>query len=270
MKKKLFLMAAMLLASIGAFAQSNNNPQRGDVNGDGKVDVADITAVISIMKNGGSEEAVTGITLDKSSLTLSANGTGAIKATISPSNATSQGVTWTSDDPSTATVTAVTVSGENATVTWKKAGTVTITAKAVGDDSKKATCTVTCLVEGVVVYYWYVGQTDPSTMTSISPVVTDTSSPGWRLIGNNKPTSSTFTSSNMLWDGINNPIDFARSYSYIAIPYQPLQMYDDTGGDGMFYTIQNNGNPITISGVQYYIYKSDYKTLRFGMNIYNK
>lgn len=52
--KKLFLMAAMLLTSVCMFAQSNNNePLKGDVNDDGKVDVADIVAVIEIMKNGG-------------------------------------------------------------------------------------------------------------------------------------------------------------------------------------------------------------------------
>ena len=52
--KKLFLMAVMLLAGVCAFAQSNNNePLKGDVNGDGKVDVADIVAIIEIMKNSG-------------------------------------------------------------------------------------------------------------------------------------------------------------------------------------------------------------------------
>lgn len=49
---KLFLIAAMLLMSVGAFAQSGNS-QKGDVNGDGKVDVADIVAIIEIIKNGG-------------------------------------------------------------------------------------------------------------------------------------------------------------------------------------------------------------------------
>ena len=48
--KKLFLLLAMLLMSIGASAQSQ---LKGDVNNDGKVDEADITAVIEIMKNGG-------------------------------------------------------------------------------------------------------------------------------------------------------------------------------------------------------------------------
>ena len=119
-------------------------------------------------------------------------------------------------------------------------------------------------------YYWYIGQENPTSMTNISPIVSDNTSPGWRLIGTSKPTSSTFTKSNMLWDGVNNGIFFSRSISYIAIPYQPLQMWDADGGDGLFYTIQNNGNPININGVDYYIYMSDYKTGGFEMNIYNK
>ena len=50
-KKFFMLLAAVLLGSVSAFAQSGNNePLKGDVNGDGKVDVADITAVIKIMK----------------------------------------------------------------------------------------------------------------------------------------------------------------------------------------------------------------------------
>ena len=48
------MLAALLLISISAFAQSGNNePLKGDVNGDGTVDVADIAAIIEIMKNGG-------------------------------------------------------------------------------------------------------------------------------------------------------------------------------------------------------------------------
>ena len=90
MKQKIYmLLAAVLLGSASAFAQSGNEPLKGDVNEDGVVDVADINAVIQIMKDGG--------------------GTG--------------------ETP---------------------------------------------------VYYWYVGQTDPSTMTSINPIVSDKYSPGWR------------------------------------------------------------------------------------------
>lgn len=52
MKTKIFfLLAAMLLSCASAFAQSGNSePIKGDVNGDGKVDVADIVAIVNIMK----------------------------------------------------------------------------------------------------------------------------------------------------------------------------------------------------------------------------
>lgn len=54
MKTKFFMLLAAVLLSASAFAQSGNNGTlKGDVNGDGVVDVADINAVIEIMKNGG-------------------------------------------------------------------------------------------------------------------------------------------------------------------------------------------------------------------------
>ena len=62
MKTKFFmLLAAVLLGSVSAFAQSgNNNPAKGDVNEDGMVDVADINAILKIMKDGGGPVAVGG------------------------------------------------------------------------------------------------------------------------------------------------------------------------------------------------------------------
>ena len=54
MKAKFFFLLAALLLNVCAFAQSENTtPLKGDVNNDGTVDVADINAVIEIMKNGG-------------------------------------------------------------------------------------------------------------------------------------------------------------------------------------------------------------------------
>ena len=53
MKKLLLSIAAMLLVQVNAFAQINYDAQKADVNGDGVVDVADLTAVIKIMKDGG-------------------------------------------------------------------------------------------------------------------------------------------------------------------------------------------------------------------------
>ena len=47
------MLTALLLISTSAFAQSSETPLKGDVNEDGKVDVADINAIIKIMKDGG-------------------------------------------------------------------------------------------------------------------------------------------------------------------------------------------------------------------------
>lgn len=55
MKQKLFMMlAALMLLGTSAMAQSET--LKGDVNGDGAVDVADIAAVIQIMKDNGDIE----------------------------------------------------------------------------------------------------------------------------------------------------------------------------------------------------------------------
>ena len=53
-KRFLIVLAAMLLTSVCAFAQSGNQPLKGDVNEDGKVDVSDIVAVVNIILKGGS------------------------------------------------------------------------------------------------------------------------------------------------------------------------------------------------------------------------
>ena len=53
MKQNFFmLLAAVLLSSASAFAQSENNESiKGDVNGDGRVDIVDVTTVIDIYLN---------------------------------------------------------------------------------------------------------------------------------------------------------------------------------------------------------------------------
>ena len=54
MKTKFFMLLAAVLLSASAFAQSEGTGTlKGDVNEDGVVDVADINAVIQIMKKGG-------------------------------------------------------------------------------------------------------------------------------------------------------------------------------------------------------------------------
>ena len=87
---------------------------------------------------------VTGISLTPTSLSINANGTDTITATVLPPNATNKTINWSSNDTTVATVTASAINGQTATVTWKKAGTCTITAKSASNPSVSATCEVTC------------------------------------------------------------------------------------------------------------------------------
>ena len=138
MKTKIISLMAALLMLLSTSAMAQSNDLKGDVNGDGIVDVADIAAVIAIMKQ--------------------------------------------------------------------------------NDDGKTK-------------YYWYVGQENPASMTSISPIVDDNTSPGWRLIGTSVPT---YSASNKLWDGVTNQITFAdRDVYYYAVPSSNIKIYDDTGASVM-------------------------------------
>ena len=80
--------------------------------------------------------AVTGISLNKTKATINKGASMTLTATVSPSNATNKTVTWTTSDSKIATV-------SGGKVTGKKAGKVTITAKAGG---KTATATITVKV----------------------------------------------------------------------------------------------------------------------------
>ena len=78
--------------------------------------------------------AVTGIKLNKTSITIEKGKSEKLMATISPNNSTNKSVTWTSSDTKVATV-------SNGTVKAVAAGTATITAKT--SNGKTATCKVT-------------------------------------------------------------------------------------------------------------------------------
>lgn len=79
--------------------------------------------------------AVTKVTLDRTSLSMTAGGVSEVLTeSILPNNASNKGVTWTSSDISVATV-------SNGIVTPKAAGTATITVKT-NDGSHTATCSV--------------------------------------------------------------------------------------------------------------------------------
>lgn len=113
-------------------------------------------------------------------------------------------------------------------------------------------------------YYWYVGQENPASMTSISPIVNDNISPGWRLIGKSIPT---YSASKMLWEGSVNPIKTGETKQiiYVAIPNSTIKLRDGDGGVVDNYT---NIATIEINGVNYYIYQSPVAGKTFVWDIY--
>ncbi len=80
---------------------------------------------------------VTGVTLDKTTLELFTGNTATLTATVQPSDATNQNVTWESSNTEVATV------GANGKVTAVGEGNATITATAEENSNISATCTVT-------------------------------------------------------------------------------------------------------------------------------
>ena len=172
MKTKIFFfLATLMLCCASVFAQSGNNePLQGDVNEDGFVDVADIAAIIDIIKNSNN-------------------------------------------------------------------------------------------------YFWYVGQTNPSTMTSISPIVNDMTSPGWRLIGTTLPT---YSSSNKLWsadDVITTGTSLAKQY--IVIPANSSACpRDGAGNDASTVDIYTKLSNVTILGVEYKVYETVGRMFNHNLDIY--
>ena len=106
-------------------------------------DVGQKTFLITIVDGETPTVAVTGVTLDKETLTLTVGGAdGTLAATITPVNASNKNVSWTSSDESVATV-------DNGIVTPVAAGTATITVTT-EDGSFTDTCEVTVETASVV------------------------------------------------------------------------------------------------------------------------
>lgn len=104
------------------------------------------TAVITVRSANGKtatctvtvKQHVTGITVDKKTLSLEVKGTATLKAAVSPANATEKGYTFSSSDTSVATVTAAGL------ITAIAPGTATITVRS-KENNRTATCAVTVI-----------------------------------------------------------------------------------------------------------------------------
>ena len=126
---------------------TSSNPEVATVDDKGLVKaISDGTAMITVKTKDGNFEktclvsvtsnvAVTGITLDQTSLNMVTSRTIDLKASIEPVNATNKNIIWTSSDEEVAVV-------NSGKVVSLKAGSATITAKT-EDGSFEATCEIT-------------------------------------------------------------------------------------------------------------------------------
>ncbi|MBR5661529.1 MAG: Ig-like domain-containing protein [Bacteroidales bacterium] len=116
---------AVAVLSSAIIISCGPEEQPGGNNGGGNDDVPATPSTI----------AVTGVSLNKSSLSLEEGGSESLVATVAPSNATNKSVNWTSSAPGVATV------DGNGKVTAVKAGSATITVTT-SDGSKTSKCEV--------------------------------------------------------------------------------------------------------------------------------
>lgn len=116
-------------------------------------------------------------------------------------------------------------------------------------------------------YYWYTGTTNPSTMTSISPIVTDTTSPGWREIGTSVPTYSKATP---LWNSDKGMILYGdtKVTAYLAMPSNNIKYRNDITGEDITSDGWEAIGSKTINNVNYILYKSILPLKRFVQTWY--
>ena len=126
-----------------AVVWSSNNKEIAEVSNNGTV-TAKALGTATITATVGSYTAtcevtvavpVTGVTLDKETMSLTAGSTGTLTATITPENATNKNLTWTSDNEAVVAV-------SDGVVSAVAAGTANITVTT-ADGGKTATCVVT-------------------------------------------------------------------------------------------------------------------------------
>lgn len=284
MKSRIFtFLAAMLLTSISAFAQSNQT-LKGDVNEDGIVDVADISSIIDIMASGE-------VTLKTPTYYWYV---GVIKPTDPTNSEQNSGLNkWTSlgttlptssiqvgtSDPTYADhtwyIAAPTDAGFvlwNATNVasnesgWEKStfnvGTVNYTlwtSKLQGDQA------VGYLhYEGNTKYYWYVGLKKPDTSTNpiLDLALRDYTS-GWHKIW--KPLEE-YNASNMLYNGVTSSINinWEDTTYYLALPIG-INIYNGSGNNiTSSFTLESSN--VKIAGELYNVY-SGYAS-KFNYNLY--
>ena len=178
MKAKIFfLLAAIMLSCASAFAQSGPiDPAKGDVNEDGTVDVADMVSIIKIMKDGGGaigEKQAYWYAGTNGGNAVTADNFTDVASKIPESEIPAAGFVTANGQyvyivmPETRHIESLT-DVNNADVEFTCTDVM-------GYHIYKTTELINTQINYTVaqtVYYWYVGQTEPTSMTS-NPTIDD-------------------------------------------------------------------------------------------------
>lgn len=192
------------------------------------------------------------ITISPNSTQTIANGdTKQFTATTKPDSET---VKWTVGDGLTITQDngkTITIKGTNTTSSNKS---TSVKVELTSNSSISASCGVT--ITGVAKeYYWYVGQDDPSKMTSLSPIRTDNTTPGWMKIGTTLPETL---------GGAKVKGGVSGKTWYFALPKDGNYSGATTDFSMKDGTIILTGQTVTINGIVYSIFTNDLTTSGFN------
>lgn len=192
MKQKFFtLLAAVLLGSISAFAQ-NTNPVKGDVNEDGTVDVADLVNVIKIMKEGGGavgEKMCYWYAGTNNGNAVTADNFTDVSSRIAESEVPETGSVTANGQyvyfvmPETKHIKSLTDgNGSAVEFTWTD-----VMGYKIYKTNNKISGSINFVVAQTV-YYWYAGQTQPTSISG-TPTVDDTNFTNnkWHSLGSTLP-----------------------------------------------------------------------------------
>jgi len=240
---------------------SSNNNYVATVDNDGKVTAISLgTATITVTTIDGMKTnscivtvviPVTGITLNKNTITIIEGKTETLTANISPYNATNKNVMWSSNNDSVATV------DNDGKITAISVGTAIITVKTI-DGEKIANCTVTVKIDdGLPLNTVYI-----KTEEQLASIVGGSSSTGrYYILENNINLTKEWVPIN----GFNGIFD-GRGYSInnLYVLESSQRQYAGLFGSASSATIKNLGVNIAEQGISAYSYTNSASTSHAG------
>ncbi len=169
---------------------------------DGSGKVAECSVTVSKKK-------VTNITLSKTQTTLFVGGTETLTKTLTPADPTDASVSWSSSNPTVATV------DTNGKITAKAAGTATITCTAKGGDNKSAACTVTVRTAVSDVSLTYIDNGQIKNIKNSNLTIAKPTSGTFALIGSVLPNNAFNTG--LTWSSSNTSVATVNAQGLVTV-----------------------------------------------------